>query len=114
MLKGFIVLLVFFLAGEFIAKLFAWPVPGSIIGMLLLFALLMVRGAMPVSLKHSSDTMLPYLPLFVVPASVGIVNHLHLLQQDGLIMIIAMVVSLLLGIPLCGWLMQRMLNGRAK
>jgi len=118
MLKGIIILLAFFLGGEFIAQLFAWPIPGSVIGMLLLFVFLLLRGSLPKSLKHSSDSLLPFLPLFIVPASVGIVNHLYLLQQDGWLLAVAMVVSLVLGIPLCGWLMQKILKtygkGRAK
>ncbi len=114
MLNGFIVLLIFFLLGEFIANLFSWPIPGSVMGMLLLFVFLVVRSGVPKSIKSSSDSLLPYLPLFIVPASVGIVSHLYLLQQDGIIIVIAMVVSLLVGIPLCGWMMQAILRWQGK
>ncbi len=114
MLNGFIILLIFFLLGEFIANLFAWPIPGSVMGMLLLFIFLSVRSGIPKSIKHSSETLLPYLPLFIVPASVGIVGHLYLLKQDGLLIVLAMVVSLLVGIPLCGWLMQGILKWQGK
>jgi holin-like protein len=114
MLNGFIVLLIFFLLGEFIANLFNWPIPGSVMGMLLLFVYLIIRSGIPKSIKHSSETLLPYLPLFIVPASVGIVSHLYLLKQDGLLILLAMVVSLVVGIPFCGWLMQKILQWQAK
>lgn len=114
MLNGFIVLLIFFLLGEFIANLFSWPIPGSVMGMLLLFVFLVVRSGVPKSVKSSSDSLLPYLPLFIVPASVGIVSHLYLLQQDGIIIVVAMIVSLLVGIPLCGWMMQTILRWQGK
>lgn len=114
MLKGFIILLSFFLAGEFLSTLLAWPIPGSVLGMLLLFIFLLLRGSLPKSLKQSSDGFLPFLPLFIVPASVGIVNHLYLLQKDGPLLVAAMVVSLLIGIPLCGWLMQILLKHKTK
>ena len=106
MLRGLITLLMFFLAGEFISALFAWPVPGSVLGMLLLFVVLVVRGAISEPLRQSSQNLLPYLPLFIVPASVGIVNHMDLLKDDGLLIMFAMVISLLAGLPLAGWVMQ--------
>ena len=114
MLNGFIVLLIFFLLGEFIANLFSWPIPGSVMGMLLLFIFLVVRSGVPKSIKSSSNSLLPFLPLFIVPASVGIVSHLYLLRQDGIIIVVAMVVSLLVGIPLCGWMMQTILKWQGK
>ncbi len=110
MLKGIITFLAFYLAGEFISHLFAWPIPGSVIGMLLLFVFLYLKGSLSPALKKSSDSLLPFLPLFIVPASVGIVNHLYLLQQDGWLLVIAMAVSLVLAIPVCGLLMQHMLK----
>jgi holin-like protein len=110
MLKGIITLMAFYLAGEFISHLFAWPVPGSVLGMLLLFVFLYIKGSLAPSLKKTSDSLLPFLPIFIVPASVGIVNYLYLLKQDGWLLVIAMVVSLVLAIPVCGLLMQTMLK----
>ena len=106
MLYGLIVLLGFLLIGEFLAHLLGWPVPGSVMGMMLLFTVLVIRGGISPSLKQSSQGLLPYLPLFIVPASVGIVNYLDLLEREGAGILTAMVVSLLVGIPVCGWIAQ--------
>lgn len=111
MLYGLIVFLLFLLLGEFVARLFSWPVPGSVLGMLLLFLTLVVRGGITRDLKTSSNGILPYLPLFIVPASVGIVNFMGLLEREGIALISAIFVSLLVGIPVCGllaqWLIKR-------
>ena len=112
MLNGLIILLLFFLGGEFISELMGWPVPGSVLGMFMLFVFLSVRGALDENLKKTSHVLLPYLPLFIVPASVGIVNHLDLLKQDGLLILIAMIVSLIVGIPLSAWIMMRAMKKR--
>lgn len=96
--------------GEFIAQLLAWPVPGSVLGMLLLFVVLVIKGGISEPLKQSSNGLLPYLPLFIVPASVGIVNYMDILQQDGLVMALAMFVSLLVGIPVAGLIVQGMIK----
>ena len=110
MLYGLIVLFGYLLLGEFVAALFAWPVPGSVLGMLLLFVTLVVRGRVSPELNASSKGLLPYLPLFIVPASVGIVNYVDLLEQQGLIILLAMLVSLAIGIPVCGWVAQWAIN----
>jgi len=112
MLNGLIILLSFFLGGEFISELMGWPVPGSVLGMFMLFVVLSIRGALNENLKKTSHVLLPYLPLFIVPASVGIVNHLELLQQDGLLILVAMIVSLIVGLPLSGWVMMRAMKKR--
>lgn len=107
MLYGLIVFISYLLIGEFISALLAWPVPGSVLGMLLLFFTLVMRGGVSDSVKQSSQQLLPYLPLFIVPASVGIVNYMDLIQVEGHIILLAMLVSLVLGIPVCGWLAQK-------
>jgi holin-like protein len=110
MLYGLIVFIAFLLLGDFLAALLAWPVPGSVMGMLLLFCVLVVRGGVNTSLKQSSQGLLPYLPLFIVPASVGIVNYMDVVREEGLLIVTAMVVSLMVGIPLCGWLAQKTMS----
>ncbi len=114
MLHGLIVLFSFLLAGEFVAHLFALPVPGSVLGMLLLFTVLVVRGKVSDQLKHSSDGLLPYLPLFIVPASVGIVNYMGLLQQEGWKIALAIIISLMVGLPACGLLAQFFIKAKVK
>jgi len=107
MLYGLIVFIAFLLRGDFLSALLAWPVPGSVMGMLMLFGVLVVRGGISAPLKQSSQGLLPYLPLFIVPASVGIVNYMDVVREEGLLIVTAMVVSLAVGIPVCGWLAQK-------
>ncbi len=110
MLKGLITLCGFYLLGDFIATLFGWPIPGSVMGMLMLFVALAIRGGLNSELKTSSQALLPYLPLFIVPASVGIVNYWDLLKAEGLQLLLIIFISLLAGMPICGWIMQVLLN----
>jgi holin-like protein len=113
MLYGLIVFIAFLLLGDFLAALLDWPVPGSVMGMLLLFLVLVLRGGITTELKQSSKGLLPYLPLFIVPASVGIVNYMDVVREEGLIIVTAMIVSLAVGIPLCGWLAQKAMSFKA-
>ena len=110
MLKGLIVLLGFFLLGEGAAALFGLPIPGSVLGMLLLFIALVLFRRVPESLRLSAHALLPYLPLFIVPASVGILNFSELLYKEGWSLLLAMTISLVIAIPLTGLVMQGLMS----
>jgi holin-like protein len=114
MLYGLIVFLLYLLMGEFVAHLLSLPVPGSVLGMLLLFITLVIRGGIKPDLKSSSNGLLPYLPLFIVPASVGIVNFMGLIEREGIALLTAIIVSLLIGIPACGLLAQSLIKRQTK
>ena len=110
MVKGILVLIGFQLAGEWLAGLLDLPVPGPIIGMLLLLTVLLIIKKTPVSLNKASSALLPYLPLFIIPASVGIMNYWDILQQQWLALTLAIVGSLILGFLITPWVMQLLLN----
>jgi holin-like protein len=87
------VLYVFFLAGEYLQKLLHLPVPGSIVGLLLLFTLLLLK-IVPVKLiENGSSFIMAYLPMFFIPATAGIMNHLDIFSGRGLLLIGILVVS---------------------
>ncbi|OKP94315.1 CidA/LrgA family protein [Paenibacillus sp. P46E] len=87
------VLYIFFLAGDYLQKLLHLPVPGSIVGLLLLFVLLLFN-IVPVKLiEEGSLFILAYLPMFFIPATAGIMNHLDIFSGRGLLMIGILVVS---------------------
>ena len=113
MLKGLITFCGFYLLGDFVSTLFDLPIPGSVMGMLLLFVFLILRRGLPKSLHTSSQALLPYLPLFIVPASVGIINYWTLLQAEGLALLFIIFISVLVGLPICGWIMQAMMKERS-
>ncbi len=120
MLNGLIIFCGFYLVGEFLSGFFHLPVPGSVLGMLSLFIALTLRSQLPFlskrsmlsssALQKSAHQLLPYLPLFIVPASVGVVQYGDLLQAEGIVIFIAIALSLMAGIPVCGWVMQRVMG----
>lgn len=80
MINAVLVLLVYQLAGEVLARALTLPLPGPVLGMLLLFATLIVRGGIPSALRTTAETLLQHLALLFVPAGVGVMVHLSLLQ----------------------------------
>lgn len=102
------------LLGEVLARLLHLPVPGPVIGMVLLFAFLLLRHRdgepPPEQLERVSDALLGHLGLLFVPAGVGVVVLLHTLAENWLPLAVAVGGGTLLGIAFTGRLAQALLR----
>ena len=92
-LNGITLLLIFQLIGEVGARLLDIPVPGPVIGMLLLFLALAVRRSVPPSLDTASSTLLSHLSLLFVPAGVGMMIHFERITGEWLPIAVALLGS---------------------
>jgi putative effector of murein hydrolase LrgA (UPF0299 family) len=86
------------LLGEILARAFALPLPGPVLGMALLFLFLLVRGGqgarkIPAPLAAAADGLLGNLSLLFVPAAVGLMRYFDLLAANALTVTVAVVVS---------------------
>ncbi len=86
------------LAGELAARLLQLPVPGPVIGMLLLFAALALRGGTPDGLSRLANGLLSHLALLFVPAGVGVISYIALLAEAWLPITLTLLASTLIGI----------------
>jgi len=64
-------------------------------------------------LRDTSQGLLKYLGLMVVPAGVGVVAEFQVLRDNALAIIVSIVVSTLLGLLVTGLLMQWFVGRRA-
>lgn len=112
MMRGLLLLLLCQLAGEAVAQALGIPVPGGVIGMLILFVGLLVRRGVPEDLEKTSQVVLKPLSLYFVPASVGIMTMGPLLAQEGLRIGIVMVLSTIIPLVLCAHGLDRWLARR--
>jgi holin-like protein len=94
------------LAGEVIARLTHLPVPGPVLGMLLLFFGLIVKGEAPRPLQETADRVLSHLSLLFVPAGVGIMLHADLLVANWLPIVLSLAVSTALTIAVTALVAQ--------
>ncbi|WP_417539045.1 CidA/LrgA family protein [Marinobacter sp.] len=72
MLRGFLILVVFFLLGEALRVLFVIPVSGGVLGMILMTFTLMLRGRVSDDLASASQALISVLVLLIMPGVVGI------------------------------------------
>ena len=86
-------LLICQLAGETLVRLAGLPLPGPVVGLVLLFIGLSVRGGMPENLSRVANDLLAHLSLLFVPAGVGVILHLSRIQAEWPAILVALVVS---------------------
>lgn len=93
MLPGIFIVLFFFALGELVGWLTGGFIPGSVIGMVLLFAALCLKIVKPDRIKPVAKFLCENMALFFVPAGVGIVNALDILSQYWEAVLVACAVS---------------------
>lgn len=109
LLRGLTLLVLMQLIGTAINVLFLPMIPGQVLGMLLLFALLVLRGEVSQPLGEAAGSLLRYLPLLLIPTAVGSILFLDTMAGQLLAVSAAMLASLVLSMIFCGWLMQKLI-----
>lgn len=84
MLQAFVLLLGFQLAGEVLVRLFHIAIPGPVIGMTMLAMGCIASLKLRMAAEKAAVVLLGNLSLLFLPAAVGIVQFLPLLQRQGL------------------------------
>jgi len=98
--------------GTQLALLTGLPVPGNVLGLLLLLGML-VGGVIKLShVQEASDLLLKHMLLLFIPVVVGLMDMGRLLYNNALIFTVAIVISSVLPFLLVGFITQ--LLGRRK
>ena len=93
MIRGFSILLSFQGAGEIISRLLALPVPGPVIGLVLLLVFLIRRRKIDAPIDTVAAALTKHLGLLFVPAAVGVVMFWPQLTAHFWAISIALIVS---------------------
>ena len=107
-LRGLAILLLLQAAGEGLSRAFAMPLPGPVVGLVLLLAALQWPWLRePVA--ATAEFLLAHLSLLFVPVGVGVVTHLDLVSRHGARLLVVIVVSTWLGLAVTALLLRRLL-----
>ena len=112
MLSAITLLLLLQLIGEIFVQFFALPVPGPVIGLVLLFAGLLVRGRMGDDLRDTANNLLQHLSLLFVPAGAGVMIHASRVADEWLALGVALVGSTLLSMAATALTLKFFLRNR--
>ncbi|MCA0912352.1 MULTISPECIES: CidA/LrgA family protein [Marinobacter] len=105
-LNGVTLLLVYQLTGEILVRLLGLPIPGPVLGMVMLFVTLMIRGSAPDSLSEASSALLSHLSLLFVPAGVGMMTHFGRIADEWLPITLALFLSTVITMVATALIMQ--------
>lgn len=110
MINTFATLLIFQTLGEGLAYGLSLPVPGPVIGMVLLFLYLMARKGASEKLAPATLEFLKHLSLLFVPAGVGIMVHAHRVEQEWLPIAAALLLSTMVSLIVTAYVLKWLLK----
>lgn len=110
MLPALTALLLCQLIGEVAVRLLEIPVPGPVLGLVLMLAVLALRGGVPGNIQMTAGTLLKHFSLLFVPAGVGVLQHLARIEAEWLAIAAALLVSSVATIVVTAVVMRGMIR----
>lgn len=107
MVRGFAILLVCQLLGEVIGRFWQLPIPGNVLGMVLLLVALRFGMVRLDWVEEAAELLLGHLALFFVPAGVGVMTYWALIGREWLPITLATVISTFVVLAVTGRLADR-------
>jgi holin-like protein len=108
-LQGLALLLLAQSAGELLVRALRLPLPGPVLGLGLVLALLAwapARRLVAAPVEAAADGLLAHLSLLFVPLGVGVIAHLGLLGGHAAALALVVLVSTLAGLVVTGLVLQ--------
>lgn len=102
------------LLGELLVRWTDAPIPGPVVGMLLLLGLVAYRGRPPAALSRLAETLLGHLSLLFIPAGVGVISYLGLLADRWLAVVVTVIASTLISLVATAVTFRLLLNRSAR
>lgn len=101
----------FLLLGTWVSNFFSIPLPGSIIGLVLLFICLKLHIIKLQWIDAGASFLTGELLLFFVPAAVGIVQYEDIFGIIGIKLIIVIICSTMVVMASTGWIAEKFAKG---
>ncbi|MGG4168988.1 CidA/LrgA family holin-like protein [Rossellomorea vietnamensis] len=102
------ILYAFSFIGGAVEELLHLPIPGSIIGLVLLLACLSLKIVPVIIVEDGASFLLAILPLLFIPAMTGVMNYPALLSGTGAVLFLIVVVSTVVTMAVSGFASQHL------
>ncbi|WP_406687969.1 CidA/LrgA family protein [Rossellomorea vietnamensis] len=102
------ILYAFSFIGGAVEHLLHLPIPGSIIGLILLLACLSLKVVPVIIVEDGASFLLAILPLLFIPAMTGVMNYPALLSGTGAMLFLIVVVSTVVTMAASGFASQHL------
>lgn len=108
--REFILILIIYFLGEIISKTLNIPIPGNIIGMILLFLCLWIGIIKVEKVDNIANFFLDHLAFFFIPAGVGLMNSFADIKSSALKILIICIVTTIIVMAVTGLTVQFIIN----
>ena len=108
-LRGLAILLLLQAAGEGLTHWLALPIPGPVMGLVLLLGVLQLP-VLREPVRAIADLLLAHLSLLFVPVGVGVIVHLQLISHYGLQLLAVIVFSTWIGMAVTALVLRGLLR----
>jgi holin-like protein len=105
------VLVAFLVVGTLVADGVGLPVPGSVLGMVLLTVALQAGVVRAEWVRPAADLLLRHMGLLFVPPGVAVMVHAELIRSEWLPILVGSAVSTIAVLLTVGWVQQRLERG---
>lgn len=105
-----IIILGIYLIGELISKGFSLPLPGNILGMIILLILLCSKIVKIENVETISDFFLSHLAFFFIPAGVGLISSFPSLKNSLIPILLICIITTAIVIVVTGLTVQFIIN----
>ena len=107
-----VIILSIWVIGEYISSFIQGIIliPGSIVGMLLLFLLLQFKVLDLSSIENVSGFFLDNMAIFFIPAGVSLIKSLDLIRENVLVLLLAICLSTLIVMYTTGIIVEKMIK----
>ncbi|WBY02659.1 CidA/LrgA family protein [Ramlibacter tataouinensis] len=100
-----------YLLGEGVVRSLGLPVPGALVGMLLMFAALALLGRVPAALGRVGGSLLRHMVLLLIPSLAGVMVHVESVRSEGWAFLLACVAGAALTLAVTAatlnWMLRR-------
>ncbi|CAM4083015.1 CidA/LrgA family protein [Kerstersia similis] len=114
MLETFAILMLCQGIGELFGRLLHLPIPGPVLGMVLLFCLLRARPLLLARMEATANALLQHLSVLFVPAGVGIIAAFGMLKEHWLGILLSLLISTILTLVVTGLVARWMTDAESK
>ena len=114
MIKGLFYILLFYFLGELVSKLMGGFIPGSVLGMILLFLALQFKVLNPENVKATATIITKNMAVFFVPVAVGLMAYAELFSKYLLAIVLSIGFSTVLTIATVALVQEKMEKTKKK
>lgn len=113
-IMGWLIITGCYLIGEFVVLVADVPLPGALVGLLLLLTGLLLRQRPVESVARGARPLLTHMSVMFVPAVIGVGLFWDEVKANALGITLALVATTIVGLGFTAWIAQKLMRNRGQ